>query len=132
LENYESRSEDDVMKDEPIYDKVYLIRYRTPSAKKQVLTRNKFDAPTQKLSSLHVVKLTIIYPRDTNAKHGNINGDGASRAKHTTNVFTFDKDNVQMSLLLTRTTIMEIGITLKAISLKSKKWIWILSKKGFM
>ena len=93
LENYEGRSEDDVMKDEPIYDKVYLIRYRTPSTKKQVLSRNKFDAPTQKLSSLHVVKLTIIYPRDTNAKHGNINGDGASRAKHTTNVFTFDKDN---------------------------------------
>jgi hypothetical protein len=93
LENYEGRSEDDVIKNEPIYDKVYLIRYRTPSTKKQVLTRNKFDAPTQKLSSLHVVKLTIVYPRDTNAKHGNINGDGASRAKHTTNVFTFDKDS---------------------------------------
>ena len=93
LENYEGRSEDDAIKDEPVYDKVYLIRYRSPSAKKQVLTRNKFDSPTQKLSSLHVVKLTIIYPRDTNAKHGNINGDGASRAKHTTNVFTFDKDN---------------------------------------
>ena len=81
LENYEGRSEDDVMKDEPIYDKVYLIRYRTPSTKRNVLTRNKFDAPTQKLSSLHVVKLTIIYPRDTNAKHGNINGDGAVKSK---------------------------------------------------
>jgi len=92
LENYETRSEDKDMKDKPIYDKIYLIRYETPTIKKKILKKNNFDAPTQKLSSLHVVKLTEVYPRDTSAKHGNINAGGVSKAKHTSNVFVFDTD----------------------------------------
>jgi len=92
LENYEGRSDDAEMKDKPLYDKIYLIRYETAAIKNKILKKNGFDAPTQKLSSLHPVKLTIIYPRDTSVKHGNINSGGVSKAKHTSNVFVFDTD----------------------------------------
>jgi len=92
LENYEGRADDEDMKDKPIYDKIYLIHYDSPAIKRNVLEKNKFDAPTEKLSSLHPVKLTVVYPRDTSVKHGNINAGGVSKAKHTSNVFVFDTD----------------------------------------
>lgn len=92
LENYDGRNTDPLMKDKAIYDCVYLIRYKNKSIKKNILSKTKFDAPVVPLSSLTPIKLNVIYPRDTSVKHGNINGAGVSKAKHTSNVFVYDND----------------------------------------
>ena len=84
IEDYEGRD-----KDAPIYETVYLLNYRSAKAQKEFLSERNFDFPAKKLTEYPKVILRDIYPSNATVAGGST---AAKNTKHSTKVFSLDKD----------------------------------------
>ena len=84
IEDYEGRD-----KDVPIYETVYLLNYRSAKAQKEFLSEKHFDFPAKKLTEYPKVVLRDIYPSNATVSGGS---SAAKNTKHSTKVFSLDKD----------------------------------------
>ena len=84
IEDYEGRD-----KDAPIYETVYLLNYRSAKAQKEFLSEKHFDFPAKKLTEYPKVVLRDIYPSNATVSGGS---SAAKNTKHSTKVFSLDKD----------------------------------------
>ena len=87
LEEYETR--DQIHKDTPIYDIVYLIKFKSSKVKQEFEDQQKLDFPAKKLTDYPKIILRDVYPSNSTASGGS---NLIKNNKHTTKVFSLNKN----------------------------------------
>ena len=119
IEDYEGRD-----KDVPIYETVYLLNYRSAKAQKEFLSEKHFDFPAKKLTEYPKVVLRDIYPSNATVSGGS---SAAKNTKHSTKVFSLDKDCSHGQWHSCRSDFFESA----TVDLDNDKGVYIFVRKFF-
>ncbi len=119
IEDYEGRD-----KDVPIYETVYLLNYRSAKAQKEFLSERNFDFPAKKLTEYPKVILRDIYPSNATVAGGSTT---AKNTKHSTKVFSLDKDCSHGQWHSCRSDFFESA----TVDLDNDKGVYIFVRKFF-
>jgi hypothetical protein len=86
LEKYVTRDQDH--KDTPIYDIVYVIKFKSSKAEQEFKDEQKLDFPAKNLTDYPKIVLRDIYPSNTTVAGGS---NLIKNSKHSTKVFSLNK-----------------------------------------